>query len=76
MLTGKIIAAAALAEGYDVKTSETHGMAQRGGSVVIHVRIAGKVYAPLIPPGEADFLLAFEKLEALRFLPCLSPKEQ
>ncbi|HOB28243.1 MAG TPA: indolepyruvate oxidoreductase subunit beta [Bacillota bacterium] len=74
LLTGKIIAAAALAEGYDVKTSETHGMAQRGGSVVIHVRIAGKVYAPLIPPGEADFLLAFEKLEALRFLPCLSPK--
>lgn len=74
LLTGKIIAAAALAEGYDVKTSETHGMAQRGGSVVIHVRIAGKVYAPLVPPGEADFLLAFEKLEALRFLPWLSPE--
>lgn len=74
LLTGKVIAAAALAEGYDVKTSETHGMAQRGGSVVIHVRFAGKVYAPLIPQGEADFLLAFEQLEALRFLPWLSPE--
>lgn len=72
LLTGKIIAAAALAEGYDIKTSETHGMAQRGGSVVIHVRIARRVHAPLVPPGEVDFLLAFEKLEALRFLPWLS----
>lgn len=73
LLTGRIIAAAAQTEGYDVKTAETHGMAQRGGSVVIHVRIAEKVYAPLVPPGEADFLLAFETLEALRFLPSLSP---
>lgn len=75
LLAGRIIAAAALAEGYDVKTSETHGMAQRGGSVVLHVRIADRVHAPLVPPGEADFLLAFEKLEALRFLPALSPGE-
>ncbi|MGI6615493.1 MAG: indolepyruvate oxidoreductase subunit beta [Dethiobacteria bacterium] len=74
LLTGKIIAAAAQEEGYDVKTSETHGMAQRGGSVVIHVRIADRVCAPLVPKGEADFLLAFEKLEALRFLPWLSPE--
>ncbi len=73
LLTGRIIAAAAQAEGYDVKTAETHGMAQRGGSVVIHVRIAGEVRAPLVPQGEADFLLAFETLEALRFLPWLSP---
>lgn len=73
LLTGKIIAAAALLEGYDTKTSETQGMAQRGGSVVIHVRMGKKVYAPLVPPGEADYLLAFEELEALRFLPWLSP---
>lgn len=74
LLTGKIIAAAAQLEGYDTKTSETHGMAQRGGSVVIHVRADRKVYAPLVPPGEADYLIAFEKLEALRFLPWLSPQ--
>ncbi len=73
ILTGRIIAALAMAEGLDVKTAETHGMAQRGGSVITHVRIGEKVYSPLIPQGDGDFLLSFEKLEALRWLPYLSP---
>ncbi len=74
ILTGRIIAAMAMAEGLDVKTAETHGMAQRGGSVITHVRIGEKVYSPLIPQGDGDFLLSFEKLEALRWLPYLSPQ--
>lgn len=74
ILTGRIIAALAIAEGLDVKTAETHGMAQRGGSVITHVRISEKVYSPLIPQGDGDILLSFEKLEALRWLPYLSPE--
>lgn len=73
ILTGRIIASLAISEGMDVKTAETHGMAQRGGSVITHVRIGEKVYSPLIPAGDGDFLLSFEKLEALRWLPYLSP---
>jgi indolepyruvate ferredoxin oxidoreductase, beta subunit len=73
ILTGRIIAALAISEGLDVKTAETHGMAQRGGSVITHVRISEKVYSPLIPQGDGDILLSFEKLEALRWLPYLSP---
>ncbi|MDW7738815.1 MAG: indolepyruvate oxidoreductase subunit beta [Bacillota bacterium] len=74
ILTGRVIAALAISEGLDVKTAETHGMAQRGGSVITHVRISEKVYSPLIPQGDGDILLSFEKLEALRWLPFLSPK--
>lgn len=74
ILTGRIIAALAMSEGMDVKTAETHGMAQRGGSVITHVRIGEKVFSPLIPVGDGDVLLSFEKLEALRWLPYLSPK--
>ncbi len=74
ILTGRIIAALAIAEGLDVKTAETHGMAQRGGSVITHVRIGEKVYSPLIPLADGDYLLSFEKLEALRWLPYLSPR--
>ncbi len=73
ILTGRIIAALAIAEGLDVKTAETHGMAQRGGSVITHVRLGEKVFSPLIPEGGGDILLSFEKLEALRWLPFLSP---
>ncbi len=73
ILAGKIIAAVGLAENLEVKTAETHGMAQRGGSVITHVRLGEKVYSPLIPPGDAGFLLSFEQLEALRWLPFLSP---
>ncbi|MGB9627523.1 MAG: 2-oxoacid:acceptor oxidoreductase family protein [Thermodesulfobacteriota bacterium] len=52
--------------GYDVKKSEVHGMAQRGGDVTTHFRFGKKVYPPLIPYGEVDYLVSFELLEALR----------
>jgi len=68
ILASKVLAAAARAAGYDVKVSEIHGMAQRGGSVVTQVRLGEKVYSPLIAEGEADVILAFEQLEALRWL--------
>lgn len=69
---GTILASNVLAElgvrlGLDVKQAEIHGMSQRGGSVVSHLRWGEKVFSPIIPPGEADILLAFEKLEAARF---------
>lgn len=72
ILTARILAETALSAGYDVKTSEVHGMAQRGGSVVSMVRWGEKVYSPLIPVGGADFFLAFELLEGLRRLEYLS----
>jgi len=74
ILTGRLLAALAISEGLDVKTAETHGMAQRGGSVITHARLGDKVYSPLIPQGDASILLSFEKLEALRWLPFLSPQ--
>lgn len=72
ILTARILAETALSAGYDVKTSEVHGMAQRGGSVVSMVRWGEKVYSPLIPVGGADFILTFELLEGLRRLEYLS----
>lgn len=72
VLSGRILAETALSMGYDVKTSEVHGMAQRGGSVVCMVRWGEHVNSPLIPAAAADFMLAFEMLEGLRFLPYLS----
>ena len=72
VLSARVLAEAALSMGYDVKTSEVHGMAQRGGSVVCMVRWGEKVHSPLIPKGRADFLLAFELLEGLRYLDYLS----
>jgi indolepyruvate ferredoxin oxidoreductase, beta subunit len=68
VLSARILAEVALSMGYDVKTSEVHGMAQRGGSVVCMVRWGEKVHSPLIEIAKADFLLAFELLEGLRFL--------
>jgi indolepyruvate ferredoxin oxidoreductase beta subunit len=68
LLSARVLAEAALSMGYDVKTSEVHGMAQRGGSVVCMVRWGEKVYSPPIEVAKADFLLAFELLEGLRFL--------
>ena len=73
ILASDIIGEVALAAGYDIKKTDTLGMAQRGGSVVSHVRIAEKVYAPLIKEGEVDFLLAFEKLESIRWASYLRP---
>jgi indolepyruvate ferredoxin oxidoreductase beta subunit len=67
ILASDILGEAAMAAGYDVKKTDTIGMAQRGGSVVSYVRIADKVWSPLIEEGEADILLAFEKLEAARW---------
>jgi len=67
ILASDIISESALAAGYDVKKTDTLGMAQRGGSVISQVRIAPGVWAPLIKEGEADILLAFEKLEAARW---------
>ncbi|MGI5848553.1 MAG: indolepyruvate oxidoreductase subunit beta [Christensenellales bacterium] len=67
LLASRVLGNLALSQGYDVKLSEVHGMAQRGGSVVTHVRFGEKVYAPVIDEGGADIILAFEKLEALRW---------
>jgi len=67
ILASDIIGEAAIAAGYDVKKTDTLGMAQRGGSVVSHVRIAPQVRSPLIKKGEVDILLALEKLEAARW---------
>ena len=57
-----------LSQGHDVKVSEVHGMSQRGGSVVTYVRYGEKVYSPIVTEGEADLILAFERLEAARWL--------
>jgi len=67
VLASDILSEVAMAAGYDVKKTDTLGMAQRGGSVVSQVRIADKVWSPLIKEGEADILVAFEKLEAARW---------
>jgi len=71
LLASELTAYAQLEAGFDVKKSEVHGMAQRGGSVVAHLRYGEKVYSPLIEPGKADIQVAFEELEAARYLPYL-----
>lgn len=68
LLASRLLGKVAQKHGYDVKVSEVHGMSQRGGSVVTYVKMGKKVYSPIIEKGEADFLLAFEKLEALRWI--------
>ncbi|HDG68339.1 MAG TPA: indolepyruvate oxidoreductase subunit beta [candidate division Zixibacteria bacterium] len=74
ILASELLSEVALSGGYDVKKSEVHGMAQRGGSVVSAVRFGEKVYSPVISEGEADVLLAFEPLEALRTLHFAKPE--
>ena len=71
LLSSRILGNVALKLNFDVKVSEVHGMSQRGGSVVTYVKFGDKVYSPLIEKGEADIILAFEKLEALRCIDCL-----
>ena len=71
LLASRVLGRVMLDAGYDVKVSEVHGMSQRGGSVVTYVRWGEKVESPVINEGEADVLLAFEQLEAARFLPYL-----
>ncbi len=68
LLTSKIIAEAALLAGLDVKQSEVHGMAQRGGSVLSQVRFGDQVFSPIVAEGEADLLIGFEPLETARYL--------
>ncbi len=68
LLASRVLGTVALKMGYDVKVSEVHGMSQRGGSVVTYVKMGEKIYSPLIEKGEADVILAFEKLEALRWM--------
>lgn len=71
LLASKIMGDLYQREGYDVKVSEVHGMSQRGGSVVTYVRFGDQVASPIIDLGQADIILSFEKLEALRWLPYL-----
>lgn len=71
LLASRILGAAAMTSGYDVKVSEVHGMSQRGGSVVTYVRYGEGVASPVICEGEADVILSFEMLEAARWLPYL-----
>ncbi len=66
ILASDLLSDAAMNAGYDVKKSEVHGMSQRGGDVVSHIVIGKKVYSPLISFNEADFIVSFEKIEALR----------
>jgi indolepyruvate ferredoxin oxidoreductase beta subunit len=74
ILASEVMADVFMEAGFDVKKSEVHGMAQRGGSVSTHVRFGLKVFSPLIKEGEADIFMAFEELEALRYLHYLSPE--
>lgn len=67
LVAGKLLGTVAAGLGLDAKVSEVHGMAQRGGSVVTYVRLGRQVHSPIIEPGTADYILAFEELEALRW---------
>lgn len=73
ILTAKVLVNGLMEAGYDVKMSEVHGMSQRGGSVSTQVHWGDKVYAPVIGPGGADLLVAFEKMEAVRYAEFLKP---
>ncbi len=76
VLASRILAKCAFSAGFMVKESEFHGMAQRGGSVISHVRFGEEVYSPLIPGGKADFMVALEELEGLRYSYFLKPSAQ
>jgi len=71
LLASKLLGQLLVAENYDVKVSEVHGMSQRGGSVVTYVKYGEKVSSPIICDGEADFIVSFEKIEAARWVSCL-----
>lgn len=73
LLASALISQAAMDAGMDIKNNEVHGMAQRGGSVTAQIRFGEEVYSPLIKKGTADFLLALEVIEALRYADFLSP---
>jgi len=71
LLAAEILSEAVLLAGFDVKKSEIHGMSQRGGSVVSHVRYGTEVFSPIVPEGEGDILFGFELMESYRSLPLL-----
>ena len=73
LLASEILSEAAMLAGFDVKKSEIHGMSQRGGSVVSHVRYGTEVFSPIVPEGEGDILFGFELMETVRSLPLLKP---
>jgi indolepyruvate ferredoxin oxidoreductase, beta subunit len=73
LLASEILSEAFMLAGFDVKKSEIHGMSQRGGSVVSHVRFGREVFSPTVPEGEGDILFGFELLETCRYLPLLKP---
>ncbi len=73
LLASEVLSRTAMLMGRDVKKSEVHGMAQRGGSVVSEVRFGERIYSPLIPAGETDILVSFELLESLRYADLLAP---
>lgn len=73
LLASEILAEAFMMAGFDVKKSEIHGMSQRGGSVVSHVRFGNEVFSPVVPEGEGDILFGFELLETLRSLNLMRP---
>lgn len=73
ILVSRLLTTGLMKAGYDVKMSEVHGMAQRGGSVSTQVRYGEKVYSPILGKGQADILVAFEKMEALRWSDYLKP---
>ncbi len=75
LLSSSILAYAALLSGFDVKKSEVHGMAQRGGSVISQIRYGRKVYSPLIPNASAKMIVSFEKMEVLRYIHLLDPRK-
>lgn len=68
LLASRILGNVFLSQGFEVKVSEVHGMSQRGGSVVTYIKYGDKVFSPICEKGEADFILAFEQLEAARWL--------
>lgn len=73
LLASEVLSEAAMLAGYDVKKSEIHGMSQRGGSVVSHVRYGQEVFSPIVPDGEGDILFGFELMETSRYLSLLKP---
>jgi len=73
ILVSRLLTQGLIKAGYDVKMSEVHGMAQRGGSVSTQVRFGEKVYSPIIGRGQADIMVAFEKMEAVRYANFLKP---
>jgi len=76
VLASEVTSLALMEAGYDVKKSEVHGMAQRGGSVLSHLRYGKRVYSPLIAPGGADIAVSFELLESLRYIHYLHPASE